>query len=488
MGLARTVGIVPPGGSDGVTYTPGQNVVDSNIITIALTGGTFVPATTYYLCEQGGNAEIAQATTVGSVASVNFQVNFPAGVPAGVAIALTDEVGGCAAADQTANFSLIATSSSTTVTISSTLIGVGAIVVDPTSSANLAAIAAKYSAAVANSAHVIDVAVAAGANGTQFTAATGTNAAGLLGGTPTIQADSGQGTGAVPSTFALTVTAKNVDEVTNTNGNAAPGLTTSVNLIVANTDFSGISRLLVADAGTPCNAGVAAPAAANRVISAANPTIPTTLLLPGAAGGGVDQTTAGGTYNFTLCSVVNGTTFLNPRVLTGSVDFNTVTALAGANDPAPTAAAAVQTWTINGADIRVTGVRGGPTGNETNISINNLGPTNGTIRRLEIYRIGTTLSAGLAAPSCIVTNIPGSTFSLWSNAGNNIAATGLLTSQCSAQAPFITGDSAEAYGVRLVLDIAPGSVGASANRILADGRIIPLSVLKGGPGAAFAVE
>jgi hypothetical protein len=480
-GIARAVGIVGPGGTDAVVYTAAQNVADQNLIVVALTGATFVGGNTYRICELATNTEIAQATPAAGVSSVNFQVVFPAGVPVGTGMALQD-AGACAAGGQPVNFSLNATGSPTTAIISFTLTTSALVVVDPIASANLAAIAAKYSAAVANSSHVIDVAVAAGADGTQFTAATGTDAAGLLGGVPTVQADSGQGSGLVASSFALTVTGKDVDENTNTNGNPAPGLTTTANIILANTDFSGISLFRIVPAGLACSAGNA------LVSSGASPTIPTTLTLPADGAGGVDETTAAGTKNYTLCTLVNDTTFLNPRVITGSVDFNTLTALLGANDPAPTSAAAVQTWTINGADIRVTGVRGGPTGNETNISINNLGPTNGTIRRLEIYRIGTTLVAGLAAPSCVVSNIPGATFSLWSNAGNNISATGLLTSQCSGQAPFITGDSAEAYGVRLVLDIAPGSVGASANRILADGRIIPLSVLKGGPGAAFAVE
>ena len=487
MGLARDVGIVGPGGTDGVVYSAAQNVVDSNLIVVALSGATFVGGNTYRICELGGNTEIAQATPAAGVSSVNFQVNFPAGVPVGVDMALQD-AGACAAGGQPVNFNLNSTSSTSTATVSFTLATSALVEVDPIATANLAAIARKYSAVVASSSHVIDVAVAAGADGTQFTTATGASATGVLGGTPTVLADSGQGTGLAASSFALTVTAKNVDEDTNTNGNAAPGLTSTANIILSNTDFSGISRLFIADAGTACDSTAAAPAAANRVISGANPTIPTTLTLPSEANGGIDETTAGGTKNFTLCALVNDTTFLNPRTILGAVDFNTVTALLGANDPAQTTAAAVQAWTINGADIRVTGVRGGPTGNETNISINNLGSTDGTIRRLEIYRIGTTLTAGLATPSCVVTNIPGSTFSLWSNAGNNIAATDLLTSQCSGQAPFITGDSAEAYGVRLVLDIAPGSVGASANRILADGRIIPLSVLKGGPGANFAVE
>jgi hypothetical protein len=452
-------------------------VADTNLVEVTFVGATFKAATAYNICNAG--TQIATATPGLVAGPINFGVSIAAPLPAGTVLNFTDSA--CAVADQPVNVTLNSTASATTATIKFRLLTSAAILLDDSSAAPLAAIARKYTAVVANSNHVIDVAVAAGADGTQFTAATGTNAAGALGGVPTVQADSGQGTGLAASSFALTVTAKNVDEITNTNGNAVPGLTTSANIILSDTDFSGISLFRIVTAGLVCSAGNA------LVTSGASPAIPTTLLLPSQAAGGVDQTTPGGTKNYTLCTLVNDTTFLNPRTLLGSVDFNTVTLAAGANDDPATTAAAVQTWTINGADFRLTGVKGG-TGDNTTISINNLGSTTGTIRRMEVYNlVGTT---GLLTPSCVVSNILSSTFAIPPFSGNTINANpaGLITAQCAGPAPFITDPSAQAYGLRLVLDIAPGSVGVQATRVFSDGRLLSIPVLKGGPGAVFANE
>jgi hypothetical protein len=469
MQAAKDITIIPPIGSDGVTYALGQGAAATNIIEITLSGATFKAATSYSVCNAA--VLIAGPATPGAVATFNFQV--VAAAASAVVLNLTDA--GCAALDQNTLLRASAASAAGSATIRFRLMN-GVIELDTsgTAATTLATIRSEYTASVNNSNHVVDVAVASGADGTKFTVGTGTASNGLAG-SPIVVAS--------PNTAGVT---NSIRIATLGNDVSDAALTTTATVTVAG-DFTGISKIFLADGAGVCDSTATAPVANNRVQSATNPTSPVSLLIPAAQfaatvpAPGVGVTT---NVDFLLCALVNGTTFENPRTLTASVDIS-VTGT-GANDPAATAAFPVQTWTLNGADVRVTGVKGG-TANETTLSFNNLGSTTGTIRRLEVYR--TAATAGATTPACVVTNIPGSDFSLWANGGNTILANGLIATKCAASASFVSGASAESYGLRLVFDILQGNLGGQATRNIIGTGLVNLPILKGGPGiATFATE
>jgi hypothetical protein len=246
-------------------------------------------------------------------------------------------------------------------------------------------------------------------------------------------------------------------------------------------DFSGISRIFIAASGTACDSTVGPGVAANLVQSVVNPVSPTTIgPIPAANfAAGVPVPAVGATTptDFIVCVLVNNVTFLNPRVLLASVDI--VVTGAGVNDPAATAAGAVQTWNINGADFRMTGVKGGPVGHDTVISINNHGVNNATIRRLEVRRLDQLVDPGLGAPpSCVVTNVPAATKTIFRQSGATIRASTDIFNLCSLQAPFI---ATEAYGARFVLDMAPFDVSIQATRVDPQGNLLSVPVLKNAP-------
>jgi hypothetical protein len=471
MGITRTVAVAGGAGADAVTVTFTQNASVATVIQVTLVNSSFA-AGTYNICDDVAGTQIATFAPGAGVTQANFQVIVD--TVAGTVLNLTTDA--CAAAtDQPMSFQLNAVASaasSATATISFALFTGALVPLDPAPgvavpTATLATVSPEYVPGVANSNHVIDV-VTAGANGFQFTAATGSSAAGANGVAPIVLADSGD----LGALITITVNAK-------TNDDASFGLVTSANVIVSGADFSGISRIFLAAGGIECDS-TAPGTTANLVQSALNPTSPTTLLLPTddaiAANTGFDQTTTAGARTFRLCVLVNGTTFLNPRILLASVDVNVTGA--GALDPTATTAAAAQTWNINGADFRLTGVKGTAFGENTVISINNHGVNNATLRRVEVRRLDQLVGPGLAAPSCVVTDVPAATKTIFSQSGGTVNAAVEITALCSGQAPFIL---TEAYGLRLVLDMAPADVGVQATRVFSDGRLLSVPVLKNPP-------
>jgi len=470
MGIARTLTVVgTPGDAVQVTFT--QNLSVSNLIQVTFLNSAFA-AGTYNVCDDVAGTTIATFVPGAGTLQANFNVN----VDTAALTVLNLTTDACAAlADQPMLFQLNAVASaasSATATIKFALFTSALVPLDPAPgitapTANLAVISPEYSETVANSNHVIDV-VTAGANGFQFTAATGSSAAGVNGAAPIVLADSGD----LGALITINTAAK-------TNDDASFGLVTSANVIVTGADFTGISRIFLAAGGTECNS-TAPGTLANLVQSGLNPTSPTTLLIPTddaiAANTGFDQTTTPGARTFRLCVLVNGATFLNPRIILASVDVNVTGA--GALNPAATTAAAAQTWNINGADFRLTGVKGDSSGNNTTISINNHGVNNATIRRLEVRRLDQLAGPGLAAPSCVRTDVSGAVKTIFSQSGGTVNAAVEITNLCLGDAPFI---ATEAYGLRLVLDMAPSDVSVQATRVFADGRLLSIPVLKNPP-------
>jgi hypothetical protein len=451
-----------------VTFT--QNASVATLIQVTFVNSSFTAAT-YKICNaatQVGTLFPPGPGTTQAIISVNVDT------PAGTVLNFTTDP--CAAADQPMNFQLSGVGSaaaSTTATISFALFTGALIPLDPglgitAPAANLATVSPEYSATITNSNHVIDV-VTTGAIGSQFTAATGSSAAGANGIAPIVLTDSGD----LGALITITTAPK-------TNDDASFGLATSANVFVSGADFSGISRIYISDGGTECKSTVGPGALGNFVQSALNPTSPVTLLLPTddavAVNTGFDQTTTAGVRTFRLCVLVDGATFLNPRIILASVDINTTGA--GALNPAATVSAAAQTWSINGADFRMSGVKGGPAGNDTVISVNNHGPINASLRRVEIRRVDQTVGPGLAAPSCVVTDVPAATKTFFSNSGGTVRASIDIFNLCSGQAPFI---ATEAYGLRIVLDMSPANVGVQATRVFPDGRLLSVPVLKSPP-------
>jgi hypothetical protein len=472
MGVARTVTITAGGGNDGIVFTPGQQVAVGNLIEVTFSGATFIGAagptggTTYNICNAG--ATIATATPGATAGPFNFQVNVLSAV--GAALNLTNQA--CAALDQAVDVSLSATATAiTTATVRFRLLTAAAILVDDSTAKTLATIRSEDTAAVNNSNHIIDV-VTAGANGTLFTAATSSSA-----GTRADPTVAGPVNSVVLSRTGNDVQVRDIPVA----GVDATDPITTATVTVTTTDFTGVTSVFLVNTATGnCTTGV------SLVASAVNPAV---LVVPQATFSTNTPAPAVGTttpVNLIVCITVNGTTFLNPRTFTAAVSI-ALTGPAGLQNPAGVGATTVQTWNINGADFRLTGVKGGPTGNTTVISINNLGPNNATLRRLEVYRLDST--GALGAPSCVVTNVSGATKTFFARSGQTLNAETDVTTLCSAQAPFITGASAEAYGLRIILDMAPGDVGVQATRVFPDGRLLSIPVLKGAPGGAvFAAE
>ena len=182
------------------------------------------------------------------------------------------------------------------------------------------------------------------------------------------------------------------------------------------------------------------------------------------------------TYSLRFCVLANGNDFLSaPRLISATVTFEMcfVAPLSGCLPPNPVAGP-VQAWNLSGGDIRVSGVRGDTsTNHDTLFNINNLGETDGTVLRLQVYRTGL-VGAGTGpqlTPACTLNN-PG--FDIPRRSGLQIRATQIQT-LCTSQAPLL---NQQVYAVRMVLTFAPGDLSANAFRQFPSGQFLELPVLK----------
>jgi hypothetical protein len=335
-----------------------------------------------------------------------------------------------------------------------------------------------------NSTHIIDVVVGTGG---EFTGATGRNANGTTGPGQNVLADSRQGDFSVNPILRFTVVSNDMNV-----GNNPLACTPGVSCFFARGKvrpadpvqlFQAVRRVLIGDASTICDSTVSPIVGGNLVQSSLNPVgssplSPMTLPTTGSIGTGFDETlSADRDYRF--CVRVNGTDFINPRQLTTSLNVDVTGGDGFFQDPPESSQSNVQLWNLSGGDIRVTGVRAG-SGNETNISLNNMGVPDGAITRLEVFRIDATGTA--AAPACVRTADPTVNKPVWANGGATLRGSEINAS-CSGVAPFVLTES---YGVRMVTSITPGNLGAKSERIMADGRVVVLPVLK--LGNAFPNE
>ena len=464
-GVARNLTITPPAGQNALVYGNAQDLQVANIVFINLTNATFQAGVAYLLCDNLG-AQIANFTVPGAVSTAPFQLS--AGVQIGVnnPIHVTSD-GACNATDDPFAFTLSATQNSALVNFKT--IGVGGTVIDQTPNATLTVVVQEYSLFVSKSTHIVDV---ISGNGTEFTPQTGTNVTGVLGTPPIIQADSLQGTGAAPFSLLIAIAPTNVNPGT-------LGLTTRAKVTVNdNNSFQGVQRVFIADIGTACDSTQAVGSSSN-LAGLNNPTNGQEFFIPAAS---FSETTAPPDVRFRFCVLANGTDFLAaPRDISATLTIVMCTGIGqvGCQPPTPVTGV-VQHWDLSGGDIRISGVRGDlVTNNNTLINLNNLGPTDGQIVRLQVYR--TTNAATQAAPACTIAPVPGVT--IFANSGHQITAQ-QINALCLAQAPDL---NQIVYAVRMVLSYAPGNLSANAFRQFPQGPIfLELPVLK--LGSAYANE
>jgi len=464
-GIPRNLTITPPAGQNALVYGNAQDLQVANIVFINLTNATFQAGVAYLLCDNLG-AQVANFTVPGAVSTAPFQLS--SGVQIGVnnPIHVTSD-GACNATDDPFAFTLAATTTSALVNFKT--IGVGGTVIDQTGNATLISVVQEYSLLVAASTHFVDV---ISGNGTEFTPQTGTNVTGVLGTPPIIQADSLQGTGAAPFSLAILIAATNVDDGT-------LGLTTRAQITINdNNNFQGVQRVFIADIGTACDSTQAVGSSSN-LAGVNNPTNGATFLIPASS---FSQTTPPPNVIFRFCVLANGTDFLAaPRDISATLAILMCQGIGqnGCQPPPPTTGV-VQHWNLSGGDIRISGLRGDVvTNNNTLINLNNLGPTDGKIVKLEVFR--TTNAATQAAPACTIAPVPGVT--IFANSGHQLTAQ-QINALCLAQAPDL---NQIVYAVRMVLSYAPGNLSANAFRQFPQGPIfLELPVLK--LGSAYANE
>jgi hypothetical protein len=442
MGSARNVSIVPPVGGNAITYISTAAIAAGNLIDVTMTGATFLAATVYNICDTAGAVVATQ--TPGEVSSFSFTAGIPVLVAA-QPISLTTDA--CAALNTTAN-----------VRVSTRTNGGNATIVmnspanTTIASANLATVRAEYTTAFVPGLPFIDVIAA---TGEQFTAATGTNSAGLAVAPRVLTSGPG-------SLITLTIIANDTRDQ-----DVIPAVTTSATVSLTDTAlWQGVSRIFLADAA--CDATAAAGLAGNRV-GQNSPTGTVSLAIPAAL---FAVGTAAGALPFNVCALVDGTSFLDGRIIRASVDIS-VTAASGVNDPTATAFNAVQTWDYNGALFAATGMKGwGPADlNFTVLSFNNHGTADGAVRRLDVYRIDSTATA--ANPVCSVKS-PTVIKTIFGNAGATVHSND-VAALCSAFVD-LTG---VAYGVRLVTNLPAQNVSCNGVRVYPGGLMIQnLPVLK----------
>ena len=448
MGSARDVTITPLAGLDGVRYQSTAAIAVGDLITVTMTGSTFLPGTAYVICNNAGGA-ITAAQIPGETASFSFTATAPIALASPMSLGMD---AACGPFDYGFNVRISPRTSVGFATIVMNSPGNTAI-----AAANLAQVRAEYAAAFFNGNPVIDVIAA---TGEQFTPATGTNNAGLAVAPRVLTSGPGSG-------FTITIQNNNTRDE-----DVIPVVTTSATVNLTDTAlWQGVSRIFLATA-LPCDATAAAGTATN-LVGANSPTGTVSLAIPAA---NFAVGTGAGVLAFNVCALADGTSFLDGRIIRASVDIS-VTAASGVNDPPATAFNAVQTWDYNGALFAATGVKGwGPADlNFTVLSFNNHGTANGTVRRLDVYRID---SVALAAnPVCsIKAPIPIKT--IHANGGATLHSND-VAALCSAVVD-LTG---VAYGVRLVTDLPAANVSCNGVRVYPGGLMIQnLPVLKRNAG------
>jgi hypothetical protein len=253
--------------------------------------------------------------------------------------------------------------------------------------------------------------------GTQFTPQTGVNAAGVPNTPPFIMADSLQTTFppalpvGSPASITIGIAPTNVDDGTLL-------LTTQARITLNDTNsFQGVQRAFIAALGTACDS-TAAVGTPGNLAGVNNPSNGSSFLIPA---GTFSATTLPPNVQFRMCVLANGVDFLSaPRDISATVTIEMCVAVGDTGCvPPPPSSGVVQHWDLSGGDIRISGIRAdAATNNDTLININNLGPTDGQIVKLEVFR--TQVISSQAAPACTIAPVPGVT--IFANSGNQFHA------------------------------------------------------------------
>lgn len=331
MGAARNVTLIGPATNGPILYQTSQSITSGNFLSVSLTGGAF-SGDTVRVCktdvEAAGN-NIGLATPAGGATSYNFQLTSANNsVPAASNIYLTTD-GACNTLGGASNMIVqISTSASaSTPSLTMSIVSAGSLPIDASSTATLATIRSEYAATITAANHTIDYLGTVG-NGTL-----------LLPGTVAWAASNGTAAGNL--LVNIVRTANNFTTVGGAANATNAGLTAAA--LVGLTDsalWQGVSKVFLVNQGA-WNGTCTDNAGGNFVgTGSLNGTL--SLAMGGAFNGG---TISAGSANMVLCVVANGTTALNTRTITGSLDIN-VTGT-GANDPAAPALVNADVWTVN---------------------------------------------------------------------------------------------------------------------------------------------
>ena len=442
-----------------VTYEPNQDVVDFNTILLVLTGSTF-DGSVLSLCFD--DASIASKQTVVGSTETRLQISIDEGVTPADEVARGELINvitesGNAAGNQTCggmtggdgfafNLDSSETPQDTAATIQLTLENAG-LELHKTNEAKLASVVRETNALFANSSsHIIDV----------------------------IDNDGDAFVGG--STLAETVNAIQISQTDNTatiedtDGNGSidsPRIATLRGSIQITTTTTGITRLYLASGGTGrCNS--------SDLVGEDNPTGPVTLDIPSSV---FSETNPGpgGAINLNLCARTDGSTFLDPRSVTGVFDFVVESTTIEVNDPPATGLRQYQSWNINGSTFAASGTRFNPP-NDVTFLIANLGTADGSIRNLDVYRVDNNVQ-GTGSAICTLETSDTDGFTIWGNGGQTLRMSQIAGWCDTAGQPL---DDAGAYGVVIVTDTAPNNTVVSANRSLGNGTIVfNVPILKG---------
>jgi hypothetical protein len=326
LGAARSDTVVgnaaignSPAGNYGVTYVATQDLTATNLLGVSFTGGGF-NGDIINLCKIEGadnnQTQIGTGQPSAGTTSYNFQLSGAVG--ARNSMVLTNAACNATGA-RNFPFRYSATTSAGYATITIAANTSGAQPIEAAASANVGQIRTEYAVSAFNATvHTVDYLGTPG-DGTRFTA----------------------GNNASAATNSLDITQRINTFTVNGGAGAAPNAGLTVGAAVSITDtlgWQGLSKVFLAQAGV----ATCADTAAGNLVGTGTLSGTLSLTVPAAA---FDGNGANGGANFGICLVGSGTAFSVPRTIQASVDVNV--SGTGANDPAATSLANIDTWITN---------------------------------------------------------------------------------------------------------------------------------------------
>lgn len=326
------VGVLAAPNGVPISYYPTQSLAVTNLVKVTLLNAAF-NGQAVNVCAANATTGSVQVGTGTPAAASNLYSFQMSGSSAAQPLYLTDVAcSNVAATAQGLGLQTVATTSAKSLSATIEIQTTGGVTIDSASTANIATIQSEWGGAIlAAGAHVIDYLGTPG-NGTRFTA----EVAGANNGVARSAAFA-----AANRLQSYNLGALNSISPAGAANAGIGGLTVSAVVQLSDTAaWSGVSKVFVNLAAVNC-----ADSGAANAVGTGSPSGTVSLTIPQASyNGGVNPAGANSTV-FELCIVGNGTTALQPRTLTGTVNIN-VTGT-GANDPAAPALVNADVWTVN---------------------------------------------------------------------------------------------------------------------------------------------